>query len=257
MKGLIRFFIRRIPRPVLIRLSYTFSFLIRIAYRGNQVECPVCGSTFRKFLPYGVESRDNVLCPKCLSLERHRGIWLYMNEMSDILTKSISFLHVAPEQCFQPRFKKMKQLDYLTADLESPLADMHFDIHKIPFEDHHFDLVMCNHVLEHVEDDLAVMKEIHRVLKPGGKAILQVPQDYSLNRTQEDPSVTDPAERERLFKQKDHLRLYGTDYPERLRTAGFEVEEIQMAKAVGHDRAARYRLADDEILYISTKAIHG
>ncbi len=204
-------------------------------------------------MPYGVETRSNVLCPVCLSLERHRLIWLYLKRESDFFSAQHKFLHVAPEQCFLPRFKKLANLEYITADLESPIADMHFDIHSIPLEDDSFDYLMCNHVLEHVEDDAQVMREIFRVLRPGGTAILQVPQDYSLAKTYEDSSITDPLEREKHFLQKDHVRLYGIDYPERLRKAGFEVEEIHYASILGEELAERYRLPLNEILYLARK----
>lgn len=254
MKQLIRFFIRTIPRPILIRFSGAFSLLVRLFYRGNKVECPICASGFRKFLPYGVDTRENVLCPKCLSLERHRAIWLYLRDFTNVFSQKEAFLHVAPEQCFYPRFRQMKHWNYLTADLESPMADMHFDIHHIPLESNRFDMVMCNHVLEHVEDDRVVMKELFRVLAPGGLAIMQVPLDYSLTETYENPDITDPLDREQHFKQKDHLRLYGLDYPDRLRQAGFVVEEIHLSDQIGPVQTEKYRLDPNEILYIAKKA---
>jgi SAM-dependent methyltransferase len=253
MKRFMRFLMRTIPRPVLIRFSKIFSIFIRLAYIGNKVECPICEGKFRKLLPYGIDSRENVLCPKCLSLERHRLIWLYLKNETQFFSKGLKIMHVAPEQCFYPRFKKLENIDYLTVDLESPLADMHFDIHDIPLEDKVFDMVMCNHVLEHVVDDHRVMTEIYRVLKPGGMAILQVPQDYSLDQTYEDSSITSPGEREIHFKQKDHLRLYGLDYPQRLRNAGFEVDELSYAQNMDKEQAARACLATSEILYIAKK----
>lgn len=255
MKSLIRFLIRRIPRPVLIRFSYAFSWLFRFWYRGNNVECPVCGNSFSKFLPYGVNARENVLCPACLSLERHRLIWLFLRNETDFFTSSLRVLHAAPEQTFLKRFKALENLDYTTADLESPIADLHFDLHNIPLGDNSFDYFICNHVLEHVEDDKKVLGEILRVLKPGGKAILQVPLDYTLKKTYEDPSITFPAEREKHFGQKDHLRLFGLDYPDRLREAGFEVEEINYREKLGQELSEKYRLAKDEILYLSTKPV--
>jgi len=253
MKGLIRFLIRNIPRPLLIRFSGLFSRIFRVWYRGDSVECPVCNGKFRKFMPYGIETRSNVLCPRCLSLERHRLIWVYLKRETDFFTSKYKFLHVAPEQCFRPRFNKVPNLEYLTADLESPIADLHFDLHDIPLEDNSFDFFMCNHVLEHVEDDVRVMSEIFRILRVGGTAILQVPQDYSLEKTYEDSSIIDPLEREKHFLQKDHVRLYGMDYPDRLRRAGFEVEEIHYAKILGEELAMRYSLPVNEILYIARK----
>jgi SAM-dependent methyltransferase len=253
MKSLIRWALRFFPRPFLIRISYLLMGLFKPFLRGNKVECPVCESTFRKFLPYGVNSRSNVLCPTCLSLERHRLIWLYLQNQSDFLTRPRRLMHVAPEQCFYNRFKKLTHIDYVTADLESPLADYHFDLHEIPFEENSFDMILCNHVLEHVTDDRKVMSEFLRVLKPGGFAILQVPLEPHRPTTYEDPSITDPREREKAFGQKDHLRVYGLDYPGRLREAGFSVAEKLVSATFTPEQINRYRLAPDETLYIASK----
>lgn len=225
-------------------------------YKGNNVECPVCERSFRKFLSYGsaVAQRDNVLCPYDLTLERHRLMWLYLKEHSNFLTADqLDVLHIAPEQCFHKRFKEQKNLNYLTGDLVSPLADMHFDLHSIPLEENRFDVVFCNHVLEHVDDALQCMKELYRVMKPGGWGIFQVPQDFSRETTYEDASITSPEEREKHFWQKDHVRLFGKDYPEWLRKAGFEVEEFRQESNYSKELIQRYRLQPEEILYIARK----
>lgn len=253
MKTIIRWALRFFPRPFLIRMSYLLMGLFKPFLRGKSVECPICGSTFKKFLPYGVNSRSNVLCPTCLSLERHRLIWLYLQNQTDFLTKPRKLLHVAPEQCFYKRFKQYKPITYITADLESPIADYHFDIHEISFEDNSFDMVLCNHVLEHVTDDRKVISEFLRVLRPGGFAILQVPLVPTKESTFEDPSIIDPRQREQYFGQKDHVRLYGRDYPERLRACGFMVEERPVSTEFSNEMIEHYRLAPDETLYIATK----
>jgi SAM-dependent methyltransferase len=255
MKTLIRLVLRIFPRPFLIRTSYFFMGLFKPFLRGNNVECPVCRSTFRKFLPYGVSSRNNVLCPTCLSLERHRLIWLYLRNQSDFLTKPRKLLHIAPEQCFYNRFKQFSHIDYITADLESPIADFHFDLHEIPFDENSFDMILCNHVLEHVVDDRKVLSEFFRVLRPGGFAILQVPQDSKRESTFEDPNITDAWQREKYFGQKDHLRVYGLDYPARLRESGFIVEERPVSEGFTPDLISRYRLAPDETLYVAIKPL--
>lgn len=253
MKTLIRWILRIFPRPFLIRISYSLMGLFKPLLRGNQVECPVCGSTFRKFLPYGVNSRSNVLCPTCLSLERHRLIWLYLENQTDFLTKTRRLLHVAPEQCFYTRFKQYSHLDYITADLESPIADYHFDLHEIPFEGNSFDMILCNHVLEHVTDDRIVMSEFLRILRPGGFAILQVPLEPHREMTFEDPAITEPRQREKYFGQKDHVRVYGRDYAGRLRDCGFMVEERLVSDHFPAGMISRYRLAPEETLYIASK----
>ena len=161
MKKLYKYLLNKLPRPLLIRLSYVFKLFAPILYRGNKVECPVCEKSFSKFLSYGsaVAHRENVLCPYDLTLERHRLMWLYLKNESDFFTaKQLNVLHIAPEQCFIQLFKKQQNLNYLTGDLESPIADIHFDLHQIPLEDNRFDVVFCNHVMEHVDDPIQCMK---------------------------------------------------------------------------------------------------
>ena len=175
VKKLYKFLLNKLPRPLLIRLSYIFKFFAPILYSGSAVECPVCGRSFSKFLSYGsdVAHRENVLCPYDLTLERHRLMWLYLKRETDFFTaQNLKVLHIAPEQCFFPHFKKQKNLDYITADLVSPIADMHFDLHDIPLDDHQYDVVFCNHVMEHVDDPIQCMSELQRVMKPGGWGII-------------------------------------------------------------------------------------
>lgn len=255
MKQLISFVLRTVPRPVLQRFSHVAMKVMAVFYRGNAVECPVCGSTFRKFLPYGrVTPRDNALCPNCLALERHRLMYLYLKEKTDFFTAPQKVLHVAPEYCFIDRFEAMKNLDYVTADIESPLAKVKMDIHQIPFPEATFDVAFCNHVMEHVHDDIRAMQELHRVLKPGGWAIVQSPQDWSRATTYEDAAITDPRERERHFWQDDHHRLYGRDYGRRLEGGGFQVTEDRFVMELPAPVVERYALPKEEIIYFCRKA---
>jgi SAM-dependent methyltransferase len=220
------------------------------------VECPVCERKFSKFLSYGskVAHRENVLCPYDLTLERHRLMWLYLKNESNFFTaEKLDVLHIAPEQCFHGKFKAQKNLNYLTGDLESPIADLHFDLHHIPLEDNRFDVVFCNHVMEHVDDPIQCMKELFRVMKPGGWAIMQVPQDMSRETTYEDSTIVTPEDREKHFWQKDHVRLFGRDYPQWLEKAGFEVEFYDVTKKSDSETIERYRLIKDELLYIAKK----
>lgn len=256
MKKLYKFLLNKLPRPLLIRLSYPFKKIAPILYKGNKVECPVCERSFSKFLSYGsdVAHREGVLCPYDLTLERHRLMWLYLKDHSDFFTaKDLQVLHIAPEQCFHKRFKAQKNIHYLTADLVSPIADMHFDLHEIPLEDNRFDVVFCNHVMEHVDDALQCMKELYRVMKHGGWAIMQVPQDFTRETTYEDKSITSPEEREKHYWQKDHVRLFGKDYPQWLEKAGFEAEIFDKESKIGAEKIERYRLMKGETLYIFHK----
>ncbi|HSG67601.1 MAG TPA: class I SAM-dependent methyltransferase [Bacteroidales bacterium] len=243
MKFLISFLTRFIPRPLLQRISHIILRMVSVFYRGNNKECTVCGKTFRKFLPYGrIVKRDNALCPSCLSLERHRMIWLYLKQETDFFTAPLKVLHVAPEYCFIKRFKALQNLDYTTGDLESPLADVKMNIQEIPFGDNTFDVVICNHTLEHVDDDIKAMQELHRVLKTGGWGILNSPINEKRERTYEDPSISDPAEREKHFGQRDHVREYGLDYTQRLRQAGFTPATFDLTATLSPEQLDRYAL---------------
>ncbi len=256
MRRILKFIVRNIPRKYLIRFSFAFSKIFALFYIGKKQDCPICQGHFRTFLPYGYsggESTKNRLCPKCLSLERHRLIWLYIKNETNLLKEPVKMLHIAPEQAFYKRFKKASNIEYITGDLESPLADVHFDIHDMPFEDESFDFVMCNHVLEHVQDEFKATSEIYRILKKGGWAILQVPINESFETTYEDPSITDPKEREKHFGQYDHVRWHGLDYHLRLAKSGFSVEVIDYASQMSPEEVERMRIGNTEQLYIAKK----
>jgi SAM-dependent methyltransferase len=250
VKQIIKLVITTLPRPWLIRFSKIFMRFAAYFYHGDKVECPVCGCHFSRFMPYGHHQvRDNVLCPKCLSLERHRLMWLYLKERTGFFTDHLNVLHIAPEQCFYKRFRKMVNLKYTTADLESPLADVKLDIQNMPFSNHEFDVIICNHVLEHVPDEKKALDEIYRVLKKGGFALLLSPISFGMEHTLEDESVTCPVERERLFRQKDHYRLYGRDFIQRITKAGFCIQEDNYLTGLDMEKRERYRLPEMEYMY--------
>jgi len=249
-----KFFLNKIPRPLLIRASYLIRPVIAFGLRGSKYTDPIDGKSFRKFLPYGYEQqRENVLSPSTLSLERHRLLWLYLKNDTSLFTEKTKLLHFAPEQAFYKRFKKMQNLEYTTTDLNSPLADVKADICNLPFNDNSFNFILCNHVLEHIPDDTKAMKELYRVLEPGGTAILQIPQDLSRAVTFEDNSITSRKERARIFGQYDHVRVYGRDYFDKLRSIGFNVREIAYTDSLNASDIDKYRLAKGEIIPVCTK----
>jgi len=249
LKKAFRFVLNILPRPWLIRLSYLARPVLTFLLRGTRQQDPIDGKQFRSFLPYGYESpRENVLSPSTLSLERHRLLWLYLERETDFFTAPRKVLHFAPEQAFYSRFKKLGNLDYTTTDLKSPLADVKADICNLPFADESFDVILCNHVLEHIPDDLRAMKELYRVMKPGGWGIFQVPQDIKRAMTFEDNRITDRRERARIFGQYDHVRIYGKDYFDKLRSVGFRVTEVDYTARLTPMEVERYRLAKGEIL---------
>jgi SAM-dependent methyltransferase len=252
MKKIISLLIRYVPRKYLQLFSGVGLKALGIFYRGNKVECPICQSHYRQFLPYGrINPRSNALCPNCLSLERHRLIWLYLKEKTNFFSTKLKVLHIAPEPCFMKRFEKQHGEDYITADIESPFAKVKMDIHQIPFEENHFDVVLCNHVLEHVQDDIKAMSEIKRVLRPGGWAILQVPFFSPVpDVTFEDNSVTDQRQREKIFGQDDHVRMFGKDYSKRIERSGLKGEENDFAKT----QPEKFGIQRAEIIYLGKKA---
>ncbi|MCL6268292.1 class I SAM-dependent methyltransferase [Flagellimonas myxillae] len=249
MSKVFKFFLNLIPRPWLIKLSYWVRPLIALFLRGNTYTDPIDGRSFRKFLPYGYENpRENVLSPSTLSLERHRLLWIFLKNKTDFFSKPLKLLHFAPEQAFHKRFNKLDNIDYTTTDLNSPLADVKADICNLPFSNDSFDVILCNHVLEHIPDDTKAMQELFRVLKPGGWGIFQIPQDLSRDKTFEDDSITDKRERAQIFGQYDHVRIYGRDYFDKLRSIGFKVEEVDFTNSLSQGEVEKYRLAKGEII---------
>lgn len=261
MKRLIKLILNTIPRPWLQRIAGWAVPVMGLFYVGKGKECPLCGCKRRKFLPYGyVEQRENALCPNCLALERHRLLWLWLLRESDLGRGAVALprmLHIAPEVALMRKLRKMYAATpdrYVTADLESPLADMHFDVQQIPLEDGSFDVVIANHIMEHVENDLRAMRELHRILKPNGWGVILSPIDESRATTFEDDTITDEKERTRIFGQYDHRRIYGRDYAERLRKAGFEVYVIDYKNELSTKEQALYALTDEK-LYVVRKPL--
>ena len=256
MNSIFRYLLNRIPRPVLIKLSYLARPVLAFFLRGSRYTDPIDGRSFRKFLTYGYEKqRENVLSPSTLSLERHRLLWLYLKNKTNFFTAKAKVLHFAPEQAFYKRFKDLPSLEYITTDLNSPLADVKADICNLPFDDNTYDIILCNHVLEHIPDDRSAMSELYRVMKPGGWGIFQIPQDLSREKTFEDDSITDKKERARIFGQYDHVRIYGRDYFNKLRAIGFDVLEENYTENLSSEEIDKYRLAKGEIIPLVSKNI--
>jgi SAM-dependent methyltransferase len=254
LKKLFKIVLNTIPRPLLIRLSYVIRPILAFFLKGKTYTDPIDGKSFKSFLSYGYESqRSNVLSPSTLSLERHRLLWLYLKNETDFFTAYKKVLHFAPEQCFLKRFRKLKNINYTTTDLLSPIADVKADICNLPFEDNSYDIILCNHVLEHIPDDTKAMQELFRVLKPGGYGIFQIPQDLNREETFEDNSITDKNERAKIFGQYDHVRVYGMDYFEKLRSIGFKVDEVDYTATLSTEEIKRFCLVKGEIIPVVLK----
>jgi SAM-dependent methyltransferase len=237
-------------RKLLSSIKYSF---LALPYIGLRFQCPVCRWRFRKLLDYGVENRAHARCPRCFSLERHRMIFIFLKRRTVFFKAPLEVLHFAPEYVYKAIFEGLPNLQYVTADLYDKNVMYTMDITDIKFPDQQFDVILCNHVLEHVEDDQKAMRELYRVLKPGGWAILVSPVDKGREATYEDPGITDPQERLKHFGQDNHVRIYGRDYVDRLRAAGFQVEVIDYALELRDDRQ-KFALHGDDDIYYCTKS---
>jgi SAM-dependent methyltransferase len=180
---------------------------------------------------------------------------LLMQQQPELFGQAMSVLHVAPERHVREVLLRRRPRRYVTADLSSRDVKVRLDITRLPFPDASFDLVLCNHVLEHVQEDTKAMRELLRVLTPGGRSIPQVPIGLALDHTREDPAITDPRDRERLFGQEDHVRIYGPDYPARLEKAGFTVEVVSPRALLGARQVEDCGASPDEEVFLCSKQL--
>jgi SAM-dependent methyltransferase len=226
----------------------------RIAYRGAGRFCPICETAARRFRPFGIEiRRPQAMCVYCRSLERDRLTWLFLERRTELLAPNppaVRFLHLAPEPCLARRLRPQLGAGYVTGDLEDRSTDVRLDVMRLPYDDGVFDVIHCSHVLEHVADDRAALRELRRVLAPGGMALVFVP--ISADRTWEDPRITDPHERLVAFGQRDHVRRYGPDVVERVRAAGFDVRVVRDADLATPHEIATMGLRGSGDIYLAT-----
>ena len=249
-----KYILKFLPRKFLIKYSFLITPILRIIFHGKKYTDPIDDSNYSKFLSYGYKTvRKNALCPGTLSLERHRLLWLYLEKETNLLNSNLKVLHVAPEQVFYKKFKKLKNWEYFTFDLNSPIADIKGDLTSTNFKDESFDLIICNHVLEHIEDDKSALDEMYRILKYNGISILQVPINVERENTFEDLSIKSKIQREKYFGQYDHVREYGLDFKDRVEQAGFKVEMINYSKKISQDLVIKYGLMKDDLIPIGKK----
>lgn len=259
IKKILRFF----PDPTLRMATKAYK---RMKYFGFRNKCVMCGARINTFLPAGFSSdilkkykiigggyRQNVRCPHCNSSNRERLIYLYLKQNKILKKSSLKILHFAPERRLQKVLMKMKNAEYISADINSSSAARIIDVRSIPYRDNYFDNIICSHVLEHVPEDTKAMSEIYRTLKKGGLAIIQVPISPILDKTYEDSSIITPEDRYRAFGQTDHVRIYGQDFFARLKSVGFNLEVYNLKEHLTHKLIQRYGLDSEEKLFLSHK----
>ena len=231
-------------------VSFYYVHILNLKKSINRVTCPFCNWEGNEFLPQGIITRKNAKCPKCKSLERHRLYFLYLKKLLDSLEgKPLKLLHFAPETILTELFKSYPNIDYLSVDLDPTKAMKKEDITELSFKDNSFDMIFCSHVLEHIVEDIQAMQELHRVLKPSGFAILQVPM-MNKRKIFEDSSIIDPKQREKFFGQDDHVRKYGKKgYLQRLKKAGFKVKVISFLETLTAEEVRKHALKQEDIYY--------
>lgn len=232
---------------------------LKFMYGGNRHKCPICENKNNKFLAAGLyQKRPNEKCPFCGSLTRHRHMWTFLQTILKE-GKTLKIIHFAPEKSLERRLKKFDELEYYTSEYEiNQKSDYHFNIEAIDLPNDFCDLIICSHVLEHITDDKKAIKELFRILKPGGSALIQVPiWPSEQHPTYENPLVTDPRDRIIHFGQYDHLRIYGLDIISRLSEAGFSVEMIDIEQWFSQSEIKYYGLHNHlnirELIFKSTK----
>lgn len=234
--------------------------ILRWALRGRTVCCPICEgrfSTFVPFRPFGT-GLPTARCPQCGSLDRTRLLWLFLRQRTEIFGKPGTLLHVSPEAELFRVFSRMKGLTYIPCDkfcegYHYARGTRAMDITAIPLADDTVDYILCSHVLEHIPDDRAAMRELRRVLHPGGWAVFLVPMDRFREETYEDPSVITPEDRAKAYWQHDHVRLYGKDFPLRLQSEGFDAEADNFANTFTREEAFHFGFRRFEKIYFCRK----
>jgi hypothetical protein len=215
--------------------------------RGEGRECPCCGGRFRRMSRRRLSGWGGI-CPRCRSHPRHRAIALLLARGT---LPGRRLLHFAPEPLLDPVFARLPGVERVTADLHAP-ADLRLDISDMDQPEGSFDLILCSHVLEHVPDDRSAMSELRRVLTDGGRALVLVPYRPETV-TYEDPSISSPLDRMVAFGQQDHVRIYGSDLPDRLRDAGFEVDDRTAAELFDTQTVEGAELDPGEHLFLCRK----
>lgn len=210
---------RILSKKILFEQEENIRYLYSIFYTGNKFNCNICNKNLSKFIPI---SNGDFLCPNCGSLQRNRRLWYELE--SEFLKPNITILDFSPSRCLYRKLKKVNSINYLSTDLSGDfIADYQYDITNLKIKDNYLDLVICYHILEHIQDDITAMRELFRVMKSGAKALIQTP--FKDGAIYENYSITSEKERLEHFGQEDHVRVYSVlGLKERLESCGFFVE---------------------------------
>jgi len=225
-----------------------------LPFVGNKFTCPCCGWRLRAFT-YGGASlkiRDLGYCPRCNSKARHRRIWLFLKQKTNLFVDRLHVFHVSPNYCLSRRLINLPNLDYVAGDHGNhPNIRIKMNLNNSPVHSESFDVILCNHVLEHIIEDHKAIAELFRILKPGGWAVISVPINFDKN-TYEDRTLITPEERSRAFGEPNHVRIYGYDFSNRLERSGFHVS-LDLGKDLDQHTREIYGLRDNENIFYCTK----
>jgi SAM-dependent methyltransferase len=234
-----------------IKRYIKYAYNINIMKHGELKECPICNKELAIFLPYGPDKKP-IHCPYCSSFPRHRALWLYL-KMIGLPEKESSILHISPEPSFLGIFKNRNNyiaIDKFADGYSYPKSVLKMDIEHLDFIDNTFDIVICSHVLEHVDNDYNALREMARVTKKNGVVLIMVPIDKDTPNTYEDKNIIKPEERLKHFGQEDHVRLYGMDFPARVEAVGFQCITHNTQDLFNEEYFLRYGLEDDFIFHL-------
>lgn len=219
--------------------------LLKPFYTGSKYECNVCVSKLSSF----VKAETGELCPLCGSLERTRFLSFLLSE--HYRSSDLDVLHFSPHRTLGDSLRNHFR-SYQSSNYEDESCDLKLDIQTTGLQSESFNLIICFHVLEHIPDDIAAMKELYRLLKSQGSCLIQVP--FRDGEMLEDPSVEDPTERLRLFGQEDHLRWYNLQsLKSRLSDVGFECEELSAAEIISDSDLQKLNISVDQLVVRAIK----
>lgn len=261
-----KFIKKLVPQKIVLLSKKVKRKFLLLLYHGKKYVCPVCNKSFRRLLDAGMDAeffrrikilgggiRKNANCPNCYSFERTRLEFLYLKDHTKIFEESCSILHFAPEKSITDVLKNNKNINYISCDIDPTKAMRKEDITNISFSDESFDYIICNHVLEHIPNEQKALSELRRVLKAGGELIITVPLCIDNKNTYENNLITSDEERLMNYGQRDHVRLYGLDFVQRLSDSYFDAKGFKTCENFTKEDVLKYALIPEETVFIAKK----